>query len=143
MTADEVTAFLRDPCTGVLTTLDRDGWPHSTGMWFLPYDPILMWTYAKSQKARNVARDPRCSFLVERGTTYNELRGVMVRAEARLIGDPQEVTAIGMALFERYHDAEEGSLPEAVAREVARQARKRVGLALSMDKVTSWDHRKL
>lgn len=145
MTAAEVAAFLEPARTGVLTTLDRDGWPHSTGMWFAPdTGSLAMWTYAKSQKAKNVLRDPRCAFLVEGGVAYNELAGVLVRGNARVTDDFDEVTDVGRRLYDRYTLPTTGlAYEDGPNIEIERQARKRVAIILPMDEVTSWDHSKL
>ena len=145
MSAAEVAAFLEPARTGVLTTLDRDGWPHSTGMWFVPdADSLAMWTYAKSQKAKNVLRDPRCAFLVEDGVAYNELAGVLVRGNARVTDDFDEVSDVGRRLYDRYTFPTTGlAYEDGPNLEIERQARKRVAIVLPMDEVAYWDHSKL
>ena len=45
----------------------------------------------KSQKVKNLERDPRCTLLVETGVEYGELRGIQIEAEAELIRDLDEV----------------------------------------------------
>ena len=56
-----------------LASVDRRGYPHLVAMWFTvdPDGTVLMTTFAKSQKAMNLRRDPRCTLLVE---TRHELR---------------------------------------------------------------------
>lgn len=145
MTPAEIDAFLERPLTGVLSTLDRDGAPHSAGMWFVAADGALrMWTYAKSQKAVNLRRDARAAFLVEAGESYSELRGVLVRGDAQLVTETDEIADIGRALYTRYTLPSSG-LPLAgpVLDEVERQATKRVGIVLALERVASWDHSKL
>ena len=145
MSDEEITAFLQPARTGVLTTLDRDGWPHSTGMWFAPdEDRLLMWTYAKSQKARNAMRDPRCAFLLEDGVAYNELSGVLVRGTVRISDVFEEVADVGHRLYDRYTLPTTG-LPyeQGPNIEIERQAHKRVAIILPMEDVASWDHSKL
>lgn len=145
MAAEEVAAFLAEPRTAVLSTLDRDGSPHSAGMWFVADDAeIRMWTYAKSQKAVNLRRDPRCAFLAEDGTAYSELRGVLVKGSARLVEELDAVAAIGTELYERYTMPATGvAANEGPIAEIQRQAYKRVGVVLPLDAVASWDHSKL
>ena len=54
-------------------------------LWYVMRDgECWAWTYAKSQKVRNLERDPRCTLQVEAGRAYQELRGVMLRCEAVL-----------------------------------------------------------
>ena len=149
MSPPEVADLLTASMTGVLTTLGRTGWPHSVGMWFFTSGEddereIRMWTYRKSQKVKNVMRDARCSFLVETGESYSELRGVLVRDRIRVLQEKAEVRAIGKALHERYVGPLVGSSNETVVLdEIDRQAAKRVGFVLPLARVVSWDHRKL
>lgn len=146
MTGSEVIGFLQTCKTGVLTTLDSDGWPHSVAMWFALDDGrVRMWTYAKSQKVRNIERDPRVAFLAETGDSYSELRGVLVRAEVEVVRAFEDVRSVGLALNDRYvvPSAPEAASDRGVLAEIERQAHKRVALVLSLEKVASWDHRKL
>lgn len=146
MTPDEIGDFLRQTETGVLTTLGRDGWPHSVAMWFVVADDSLrMWTYRKSQKVKNIQRDPRVAFLIESGSSYGELRGVLVRARAELLEGFDDTRAIGVALNDRYVVASNPSAAgdPAILAEIDRQAHKRVGIVVRFDRVASWDHRKL
>jgi hypothetical protein len=145
MTEPEIANFLGSSMTAVLTTLSSKGWPHSVGMWFVPKeDEVLMWSYAKSQKSVNAMRDPRCAFMVESGVHYFELKGVLVQSRVRVVKEFEAIAAIGKALHERYVSSVTGEPPdEASLAEINRQAGKRVGLALPLEKVASWDHSKL
>lgn len=145
MTPGEIRAFLAEPRNAVLSTLDRDGGPHAAAMWFVPGEQeVLMWTYAKSQKAVNLRRDPRCSLLVEDGLAYDELRGVLIQGSARLIETYDEIVGIGRALFGRYTSPETGNdIPDGPRAAIEQQAHKRVGVAVPMARLASWDHRKL
>ena len=144
MTSEEQQQFLKVPRTAVLATLDAEGWPHLSGMWFLPGPVIRMWTYAKSQKAVNARRDARGSLVVEHGVRYSELMGVSMRGRLTVIDDFEEVRAIGVDLYRRYTQPELGlDVEEGPITEIERQARKRVGLLLDVEDVASWDHSKL
>ena len=145
MTPGEVAELLNSPLTAVLSTLGADGSPHSAGMWFAADDAaVRMWTYAKSQKAVNLRRDPRAAVLVEEGVAYDELRGVLVRGRVELVVDEDAIAAIGRSLYERYTLPRTGlPLEGPVLAELLRQATKRVGIVLPLDDVASWDHGKL
>lgn len=145
MTQQEVEAFLRPARVGTLSTLDGDGWPHPTAMWFVHSGAsLLLWSYAKSQKVVNVRRDSRAAFLVETGESYGELQGVMVRGRVGVTDRFEDVAQVGRLLFARYVEPGAGdSLGEVAAAEVERQARKRVALELPLERVSSWDFRKL
>jgi PPOX class probable F420-dependent enzyme len=145
MSSEEIRTFLDEPRTAVLSTLERDGWPHAAAMWFvLEEDRILMWTYAKSQKAVNLRRDPRCALHAEDGLAYNELKGVLIQGRGELLDDFEAILAIGKALYGRYSLPATGvAVEDGPIVELARQAHKRVGIAVPMARVTSWDHSKL
>jgi PPOX class probable F420-dependent enzyme len=139
MTAEEVEAFLAEEKTVTCATNGRDGLPHLMPLWYVLRDGrIWAWTYAKSQKVKNLERDPRATLQVETGLEYAELRGVMLRCDVEIHRDVDVVTDFAMELTDRYMGGGEG------ARESFRkQAPKRVALEfVERDRVT-WDHRKL
>ena len=145
MTADEVLGFLEESRTAVLATWGEDGYPHQAAMWYLPAgNELEMWTYRKSQKARNLQRNARCSVLVERGESYGELRGVLVKGQARLTDSYEEVAGIGRRLYDRYTlPHTRVPLEQGPQVEIDRQAHKRIGIILPLEDVASWDHSKL
>ena len=58
-------------------------------MWYGVVDgEIWLETKAKSQKAVNLRRDPRITFLLEAGDTYDTLRGVSFEGTAEIVDDP-------------------------------------------------------
>jgi PPOX class probable F420-dependent enzyme len=141
MTDAEVAAFLDEQRVVVCATNGRTGWPHLMPLWYVIRDgEVWSWTYAKSQKVRNLERDPRATLQVEAGEQYQELHGVMIEAQTVVHREVELVTEFGMELFERYGSATAG--PE-FADTVRAQAAKRVALQFKTERVASWDHRKL
>ena len=85
MTAADQAALLAESRKLQLATINRDGTPHLVTMFYVMLDgQIAFWTYRSAQKARNLARDPRVTCLVETGDGYFELRGVQVVGVAQL-----------------------------------------------------------
>jgi PPOX class probable F420-dependent enzyme len=127
----------------VVSTLGPRGWPHSMPLWYVPRNgEIWIYTYAKSQKVRNLERDPRATLLAETGHEYGELRGVEIEAEAEIHHDPDTVFELARELTMRY--AGDGVAMDDTAVEVLRaQARKRVAVRFAPMRVATWDHRKL
>ena len=125
----------------ICATNGRGGWPHLMPLWYVVSGgDIWAWTYAKSQKVRNLERDARATLQVEDGEQYHELRGVMIEAEAVIHRDLELVAEFGAELFERYGG--DGGGPEFL--EVIRaQAAKRVALQFVPQRTASWDHGKL
>lgn len=138
----------------VASTNGPRGWPHSMPLWYTLRDPaaeplpdgppkeLWVWTYAKSQKVRNLERDPRATLLIEAGVEYQELRGVQIEAEAELIRDTDRVFEFAKELTLRYADGIDSIEGDAAAALQA-QAPKRVAIRFEAVRVASWDHRKL
>src|SRR5207249_1986421 len=100
LTPEEQRRFLDESHTVILSTIDRRGYPHSVAMWYVvdPDGTVLMTTFAKSQKAVNLRRDPRCSLLVESGRRYEDLKGLLIRGRATLEPDTERVAASRIVL---------------------------------------------
>jgi PPOX class probable F420-dependent enzyme len=142
MTDEELRAFLAEQMIVSCATLGSTGRPHLVPLWYVPDGTELRgWTYAKSQKTKNLERDPRATLQVEDGVQYHELRGAMLECDVELERDPERVTDYGMELFTRYAGGAE--LPPEVREQVEKQAPKRVGLRFLPTRVVSWDHTKL
>ncbi len=138
MPDDEVTALLERARKLQLATINPDGTPHLVTMFYgLDKGRITFWTYAKSQKARNLARDPRVSCLVETGDDYADLRGVLVYGEAARLDDPMEV---GLAVARRMTP---GVADDLLRPYVEQTGRKRFAYVVEPGRVVSWDHRRL
>ena len=119
------------------------GWPHVMPLWYVVRDgEIWAWTYAKSQKVRNLERDPRVTLLIEAGSEYVELRGVQIEAEAELIRDTDRVLEFGKALTIRYTEGIDSIEGDAEAG-LRAQAPKRVAIRFRAVRTATWDHRKL
>jgi pyridoxamine 5'-phosphate oxidase-like protein len=141
MTADEAAAFIGDQRVVTCATVGRDGWPHLMPLWFVVRDgECWAWTYAKSQKVRNLERDARCTLQFETGDAYNELRGVMLKCECRIHRELDVVAGVGAEIAARYAGAD---LNEEARAYVDRQAAKRVAMQFQVRETASWDHRKL
>jgi hypothetical protein len=140
----EVLAFLDEERVVTCASFGPRGWPHLMPLWYVVRDGVLWsWTFAKSQKVKNLERDPRCTLEVEAGRdVYHLLRGVMFECEARVHRDLDTVTGIGMELAGRYGGGEGEPAPEMRAA-FEKQAAKRVGLEFAERHRASWDHRKL
>ncbi len=139
MTGEEVRAFLAEHLVMQCATIGPQGLPHMVALWYVPDGMELRgWTYAKSQKAKNLERDPRATLGIADGVQYHELRGVMLECDVELEREPERVAEYGFALVDRYAGGSSD------AKEAFReQARKRVGLHFVPRRVVSWDHRKL
>jgi hypothetical protein len=155
MSDAEVAAFLTEERILTCATLGPRGWPHLMPLWYVLRDPpegqpaprLWAWTYAASQKVRNLERDPRASLQVEAGESYEELRGVTLECDVFVHRDVETVAALGQEIFRRYASprgqAPVRQLHAEVATMVQSQAAKRAGLEFIERHRASWDHRKL
>jgi PPOX class probable F420-dependent enzyme len=141
MTDDEVWKLIEDRKSLQVATLNGDGSPHLTTLWFAVIDGrITFETYTKSQKVVNLRRDPRIAVLVEAGTRYDELRGVSINGRAELVDDPDRVHVIAREVMGRNQPGLSAPELDGLAR---RMAAKRSGVIVHPEKIVSWDHRKL
>jgi hypothetical protein len=148
MTPEEVDAFLAEEKTVTCATNGLHGFPHLMPLWYVVRDGrIWAWTYAKSQKVRNLERDPRATLQVEAGEQYQELRGAMFECEVVIHRDVETVGALGHEIFMRYAsprgEPPVEELPQEVGIMVGAQAAKRVALEFVEQRRATWDHRKL
>ncbi len=145
MSEEEVEAFLRGAMKVQVATVNPDGSPHLTTLFYAVRDgKVAFWTYGKSQKIRNLERDPRITCLVEDGEDYFELRGVSITGKATLVRDFDELVDLGGSVAMRMAKvADFADLGEMGAAIVQQQATKRVGVIVEPDHIATWDHSKM
>jgi general stress protein 26 len=141
MSRDEVDHFLDQQRVVICATLGPRGWPHVMPLWYVVREGQLWaWTYAKSQKVRNLERDSRATLQLEEGDRYEDLRGVMIEADTVLHRDTDRVADVGAAILARYGPNDAGA---GFKDAIRAQAAKRVALQFRAARVASWDHGKL
>ncbi len=141
LTAEEREAYVTAAGTIILVSVGRDGYPHAVPMWFIVGDDgcYYMTTYARSQKVVNLRRNPRAALLVESGERYDELKGVLVRGTAEVLDDLE----LCVRVLTRIQAKQVGALSGDIEELMRAQARKRVVVKVTPERLASWDHRKL
>ena len=141
MTDGEQETFIEAQKSLQVGTINRDGTPHLSTLWFAVVDgDIVFETYTKSQKIRNLQRDPRIACLLEDGLTYETLRGVQVNGTAELHTESDRVHGLARAVMVRNNPEIDPDLLDKAAEQMAA---KRTAVVVKADKVVSWDHTKL
>jgi PPOX class probable F420-dependent enzyme len=142
LSPEDVAAFLETERVMNVASNGPDGWPHVTSLWYVMRgtDPWI-WTYAKSQKVRNLERDDRATTLVESGNEYAELKGVMLRTRAHIERDIDRILEFAAELFAKYQGAD--SVNDDMREALRGQAAKRVAIRFEVVETVSWDHSKL
>lgn len=143
MTPAEVDAYLREQRRIILITIAPDGMPHPMPMNYGvdAEGRVIFSTFRKSQKVRNVERDPRASLLVESGATYPELKAVILYTSVEIIDDFAEMRA-AMSVMRATAEVAASVDPQRKAQIEASMA-KRVVLRCTPQRAISWDHAKL
>jgi len=140
MTPVEVEEFLRGRHTMSLCSINHDGTIHAVAMWYgFVEGAIAFETKTKSQKVQNLRRNPTITCLVEDGESYEELRGVELVGRAEIIDDTDRMWELGVSVFERYN----APYTEELRPFVEAMLNKRVVIKVAVDRIVSWDHRKL
>ena len=134
--ADEQAGFLRANRKCALATLDKDGFPHITAMNYVLHDgAFYMTSYGKAQKVVNIRRNPKAAIMVETGSAYAELKGVMVRGICEIMESADAVNEVFAWMAEQRGETRSPG--------AAKSAPKRVTLKLVPQRTVSWDHSKL
>ena len=106
MSPAERQAFLDEERTLTCASIGPGGRPHLMPLWYVREgDLIACWTYASSQKVKNLERLPQATLSVEAGERYEELRGVMLECDVEIVRDRERVLDIGEALAYRSRPA--------------------------------------
>ncbi len=101
--SEKARALLQERRFAVLGTINKDGSPQLTTMWYLlDGDVILMNTKAGRTKERNMRRDPRISVCIEDGYSY-----VTISDTVEMVDDPQVAQRDIYRLAVRYNGEEE------------------------------------
>ncbi|PON19275.1 hypothetical protein C2W62_03525 [Candidatus Entotheonella serta] len=93
MTPQEVHDFLdTKPGWIVLSTIGRDGYPHSVPLgYFRLGDDLYLGCRAGTQKVKNIERNPQVSLVLETGSTMRDIKGVMIQGHARVYMDAENL----------------------------------------------------
>jgi PPOX class probable F420-dependent enzyme len=88
----------------ILGTINPDGAPLVTAMWFL-HDPSALTLISMDglQKVHNLRRDPRLHILAESGARGADIKGVAIRGRAEFLGDSPERRALATRFLDKYH----------------------------------------
>lgn len=102
MLSDKARTVLSEKRFAVLATINTDGTPHLSVMWYeLQGDEVLMNTKVGRVKEQNMRHDPRISICIEDDYNYISLSGTV-----HLIDEQDIAQADIRHLAERYHNPE-------------------------------------
>ena len=144
MSEEELSSFLKSQISLQIGTINKDGSPHLTTMWYF-YDgeSFIFHTYRKSQKIINLKRDSRITLLTEAGSQYSDLQGIIVYGNAKIINGKdslEEVIRYMEMVGEKYIKDEDGAQ---YIEGMKLQAPKRSVVIVKPSKFISWDHTKI
>lgn len=142
MSDDQLWRFIEGQKSIQVSSNGRDGWPHLVTMWFAIDDgDIVLETFTKSQKVRNLQRDGRITVLLEAGEEYEELQAAVIYGRAELITDLEEVHRLHLAVLRRNNSR---GYPDEMLEEATRgMAPKKTAIRVRPVRIVSWDHSKL
>jgi len=88
MTPGELDEFLTTQRTCRVATVSASGAPHVSALWFA-WDGKSLWLYSvvRSQRWKDLTRDPRVAVVVDSGEEYDQLRGVELRGTVEFVGE--------------------------------------------------------
>ncbi len=135
MSRDEIDRLLAAAEIAVLSTVDADGAPEGSPIWYMYEEgKILIHVGGSSKKARNVRTNPKVSLTVD--TRVAPYRGVVLRGHA-VIAEPREELRRRMA--HHYLGEQMGAAYLAATQAEAAGS---VLIEMTIDSVYSWDYSK-
>lgn len=141
---NEIEDFLRQGHTVIMTTIGKDGFPHSVPLWYAYIDgQIMVRKQKKSQGVRNISRDDRVCCLVETGEAWVDLKAVMIRGRAVEVTDEETLRRFREEQDSKYADFRPASvaMPDRTRQHYAQE---RVLYRIVPEKKTvSWWNRKI
>jgi hypothetical protein len=144
MTDDEAWQLLEQSVNGILTTLRRDGRPVALPIWYVVLDRRV-YIGTRGKKVVRARNDPRCSFLVEAGERWADLRAVHIDGLVTVIEpDPALAEHIGAAMAAKYaaYRSAATAMPTASREHYAQAAGAMLEL-IPQGKLLTWDNRHL
>ena len=101
----EVQRALERPATAILATINPDGSPLATPMWFVhDRSGIGMVSIDGLQKIRNLRRDPRVGVVVETGAATG-LQCVIVQGTVEFLDTGADRAELGASFVEKYGES--------------------------------------
>jgi len=142
MSPEEIRVYLRSQPRMIVVSNGPGGMPHPMPMNVAldESERIPITTFRKSQKVKNLERDPRATLLVESGDTYADFKSVIAYANAEIIDAP---ATIRQAVRKMRWSVGESVRPTAAEQQITESFEKRVMVRFTPFKYVSWDHRKL
>lgn len=147
LTQEEMDAILDEGRTVQIASNGKDGFPHLVAMWYAVVDGAICFsTYGTSQKVVNLQRDPKVTAMVELGSLYSELRGVVIKGHAEIIaadspGRAELEPKLSAGMGPRYGGGRTDARPPSGGG--GGLSPKRVIIRIVPESSYSWDHRKL
>jgi len=136
----EIATFIEQSRIATMGTIGPDGRPHLVAMWYAVIDGAIWFeTKGRAQKVKNLQRDDRITCMIEDGNTYDSLRGVSIEGRGVIVDDPAVLWQVGVSVWERYT----GPYTEEMKPFVENMLYKRVAVRVDVERVRSWDHKKL
>ena len=101
---DKVQQAMDGPVTAVLATINADGSPLATPMWFVhDADSVGMVSVDGLQKVRNLRRDPRVCFVVE--TAAGSPQCIIVQGTVEFLDSDADRATLGAAFVAKYGES--------------------------------------
>jgi len=139
MSSEERDAFLAAERTCRVATINGDGSPHISPLWFVWYqDAVWLNSLVKSQRWTNIMRDPRVAVVIDGGHDYGELRGVEIIGRAEVVGEVPR-TGLENPVLDEPERLNALKYADGIVRHDGRHA----WLRVVPQKIVSWDFTKL
>jgi nitroimidazol reductase NimA-like FMN-containing flavoprotein (pyridoxamine 5'-phosphate oxidase superfamily) len=149
LTPIEQEEILRQQWNMRISTISPSGRINATPLWFV-WHAGKVWAYCRGRKVENLRLNPQCTVLIDRAERYQELQGIMIQGEGRVLedasaeaGEPDFDTV--RALYGAKYSAGRGKQTESESEPSSSTARGRNWrwVVITPVRVVTWDNTKL
>ena len=144
MTSEELDQFLATNLTVILITINPDGSPLPTPLWYVNEGHVIyVRTMRHLQKVKNIMRDAGITALVEDGDAYLKLRAAILKGRAIIVEDQEEIAWFDKHVAIKYHGRLRPPLEKLPSATQRHYNHPRLVIKLIPEKIWTWDNSKL
>ena len=142
MSEDEQRTFLEEGRILVISTINEEGWPHSTPVWYIFHEgEIYFRAQSYKKKIRNISSNQKVSGCLDLGESYKDLRGVSFIGVANIVKDLDVKKRLEQILIDKYSKQRQTNMMPSNWRQ-KHESERRDLVRVTIKKIMSWDNRK-
>ena len=142
MSEEEQKQFLKEGRILVISTINEEGWPHSTPVWYIFHEgEIYFRAQSYKKKIKNISLNGKVSGCLDEGDSYKNLRGISFIGVATIVKDLSVKKRLEQILINKYSEQRQIHMMPTDWRQ-KHESEQRDLVRVTIKKIMSWDNRK-